>query len=71
MKFEQPIAEITKFTLKDIISSSGEGGGDDPTEESSSSPNVTTTSEMYDTMNEGHCLYNSARDNNPNWTNCA
>ncbi len=58
MKFETPIAEVKKFDLKDVISASGENDPTDP---------GPTTSERYDTINEGHCV-GGAPDNNQ--TNC-
>lgn len=64
MKFEQPIVEIQKFDLKDVISASGET----PSEETEES--TTKKSQPGTVVGEdgGVCAYN--KSDNYNFDNC-
>ncbi len=64
MKFEQPIVEIQKFDLKDVISASGET----PSEETEES--TTKKSQPNTVVGEdgGVCAYN--KTDNYNFDNC-
>jgi hypothetical protein len=64
MKFEQPIVEIQKFDLKDVISASGETAGEE-TEESTTKKSQPNTVVGED---GGVCAYN--KTDNYNFDNC-